>query len=47
MIEWPVFKWSHDDKYIARMTPGPKGAISIYELPSMNLLEKKSIKVNF
>jgi len=45
MIEWPVFKWSHDDKYIARMTPGPKGAISIYELPSMNLLEKKSIKV--
>lgn len=39
---WPVFKWSHDDKYIAR-----KGVdmISVYETPSMGLLDKKSFKV--
>ena len=39
---WPAFKWSSDDKYLAR-----KGIdmISIYETPSMNLLDKKSLKV--
>lgn len=39
---WPAFKWSADDKYLAR-----KGldAISIYETPTMGLLEKKSLKV--
>ncbi|ORY23476.1 translation initiation factor eIF-3b, partial [Rhizoclosmatium globosum] len=44
-IEWPFFKWSHDSKYIARMTPGAEGAISVYETPGMGLLDKKSIKI--
>jgi len=44
---WPVFKWSHDDKYVARIAKDREGkdAIFIYELPEMNLLDKKSIKV--
>lgn len=41
-IVWPVFKWSHDDKYFARIT---QDTLSIYETPSMMLLDKKSIKV--
>ncbi|KAI8811782.1 eukaryotic translation initiation factor eIF2A-domain-containing protein [Cladochytrium replicatum] len=41
-IDWPIFKWSHDDKYLARLSPG---TISVYETPSMNLVDKKSIKV--
>lgn len=36
-----LFKWSYDGKYIARKG---KDCISIYELPSMALLEKKSLK---
>ncbi|EGF78107.1 hypothetical protein BATDEDRAFT_17457 [Batrachochytrium dendrobatidis JAM81] len=44
-IDWPVFKWSFDSSYIARMTTGPQGGISVYELPEMGLLDKKSIKV--
>ncbi|KDQ19939.1 hypothetical protein BOTBODRAFT_152536 [Botryobasidium botryosum FD-172 SS1] len=40
---WPALKWSGDDKYVARVTPGQQ--ISVYELPSMGLLDKKSIKV--
>jgi len=36
-----MFKWSHDGKYIARMGDG---LISIYELPSMKLLDKKSLR---
>ncbi|BFZ57869.1 Translation initiation factor 3 subunit b [Savitreella phatthalungensis] len=39
---WPMFKWSSDEKYLARMTPGQ---IWVYETPSMGLLEKKSIKI--
>jgi len=39
---WPIFKWSHDDKYFARMVDG---ALSIYETPSFGLLDRKSIKV--
>ncbi|TDH72534.1 hypothetical protein CCR75_000792 [Bremia lactucae] len=35
------FKWSADDKYIARRG---KDVISVYELPSMKLLEKKSLR---
>jgi len=42
-ISWPAFKWSPDDKYVARVTPGQQ--ISVYELPSMALLGKKSIKI--
>merc|ERR1712117_614702 len=42
-IVWPVFRWSHDDKFFARMTQD--GTLSIYETPSFGLLDKKSIKV--
>ncbi|KAJ1726637.1 Translation initiation factor 3 subunit b [Coemansia biformis] len=40
---WPQFKWSPSEKYLARMTYGT--GISIYEAPSMGLLDKKSLKV--
>jgi translation initiation factor 3 subunit B len=40
---WPAFKWSPSGRYFARLTPGQ--AISVYEVPSMGLLEKKSIKI--
>lgn len=42
-MQWPTFKWSADDKYVARMTQGQ--SISVYELPRMNLLDKASIKI--
>ncbi|KAF2015921.1 eukaryotic translation initiation factor-like protein 3 subunit B [Aaosphaeria arxii CBS 175.79] len=42
-MQWPTFKWSADDKYVARMTQGQQ--ISVYETPRMNLLEKTSIKI--
>ncbi|KAI0475375.1 eukaryotic translation initiation factor 3 subunit B [Xylariaceae sp. FL0804] len=40
---WPAFKWSADDKYVARLTQG--SSISVYELPRMNLLDKTTIKI--
>ncbi|OLN90318.1 Eukaryotic translation initiation factor 3 subunit B [Colletotrichum chlorophyti] len=40
---WPAFKWSADDKYVARLNYGT--GISIYELPRMNLLDKTSVKI--
>jgi len=42
-VQWPAFKWSADEKYVARMKP--QESISIYELPRMNLLDKTSIKI--
>lgn len=42
---WPFLKWSHDEEYVARMTPGEKGVIYVYESATMGLLGKKSIKV--
>ncbi|KAH7107082.1 translation initiation factor eIF-3b [Auriculariales sp. MPI-PUGE-AT-0066] len=42
-LPWPQIKWSPDDKYVARVTPGQ--AISVYELPGMGLHGKKSIKI--
>lgn len=42
-IPWPAFKWSADDRYVARMLEGQ--SISIYELPKMNLLDKSTIKI--
>ncbi|KAH8096621.1 translation initiation factor eIF-3b [Cristinia sonorae] len=42
-MPWPTMKWSPDDKYVARVTPGQQ--ISVYELPSMGLVDKKSIKI--
>jgi translation initiation factor 3 subunit B len=41
---WPSFKWSADDKYVARITQGQ--SISVYELPRMNLLDKTSVKID-
>ncbi|KAF3407111.1 Eukaryotic translation initiation factor 3 subunit B [Talaromyces pinophilus] len=43
-IQWPAFKWSADEKYVARMLPGQ--SISIYETPRMNLLDKTSVKID-
>jgi len=43
-LPWPAFKWSSDDKYVARLTQG--SSISVYELPRMNLLDKASIKID-
>ena len=39
---WPVFKWSADDAYLARLN---KDAISVYVTPDMGLLDKKSFKL--
>lgn len=39
-----LFRWSADGKYLARKG---KDLISIYELPSMRLLDKKSLKVRY
>lgn len=41
-LVWPVFKWSSDSKYFARVT---KDTLSIYETPSMSLVDKKSVSV--
>ena len=42
---WPLFKWAGggDDKYVARLG---RGVVSVYELPSMGLLDKKSLKLD-
>jgi translation initiation factor 3 subunit B len=40
---WPAFKWSSDDKYVARLTQG--SSISVYELPRMGLLDKTTVKI--
>ncbi|TMW67543.1 hypothetical protein Poli38472_011163 [Pythium oligandrum] len=37
------FKWSADDRFVARRG---KDVISVYELPSMKLLDKKSLKAD-
>jgi translation initiation factor 3 subunit B len=42
-LVWPAFKWSSDDKYVARLTQG--ASISVYELPRMGLVDKTSIKI--
>lgn len=42
-MPWPALKWSPDDKFVARVTPGQQ--ISVYELPGMGLQGKKSLKV--
>ena len=43
-IPWPAFKWSSDDRYVARMLEGQ--SVSVYELPKMSLLDKVSIKID-
>lgn len=42
-MQWPALKWSPDDKFVARLTPGQM--ISVHELPSMYLHGKKSLKI--
>ena len=43
-VQWPAFKWSADEKYVARMLQGQ--SISIYEAPRMNLLGKTSVRID-
>nr|CAI5869782.1 unnamed protein product [Callosobruchus analis] len=44
---WPIFRWSHDDKYFARIgsSNNSNDALQVYETPSFGLLDKKSIKI--
>jgi translation initiation factor 3 subunit B len=42
-MAWPTFTWSSDDNYVARLTQGL--FISVYKLPTMNLLDKSSVKI--
>lgn len=42
-MQWPALKWSPDDQFVARVTPGQM--ISVHELPSMFLHGKKSLKI--
>lgn len=44
-VDWPIFKWSFDGKYLAKVTTGKNGALSVYEAPNMGLIDKKSFKV--
>lgn len=41
-IPWPIFHWSHDDQFFARLN---ENAISVYQTPDMGLVGKKSIKL--
>ena len=42
-VQWPAFKWSADEKYVARMKPHE--SVAIYETPRMNLLDKTVVKI--
>lgn len=42
-LDWPIFKWSPDDKLMARAA---KDAIAVYELPAMTLLDGKPLKAD-
>ncbi|KAI9155966.1 Translation initiation factor 3 subunit b [Blastocladiella emersonii ATCC 22665] len=42
-VPWPLFKWSWDEKYFARIVANAK--ITVYEAPAMALLDKKSINL--
>ena len=42
-MPWPHLKWSGDERFIGRLVPGQQ--ISIYSVPDMNLVDKKSIKI--
>lgn len=43
-FSWPFLKWSGDSKYCAKLTPGK--FISVYKVPTMGLLDQKSIKID-
>lgn len=40
--QWPAFSWSHDDKFLSRIG---KDLISVYETPTLDLVDKKSVVV--
>lgn len=40
---WPVFRWSHDDKYLCRVTKSGNN-IAVFESETMGLLGKSAIK---
>ncbi|EPX70803.1 translation initiation factor eIF3b [Schizosaccharomyces octosporus yFS286] len=42
-VVWPLFKWSADDRFLARVNVGQ--SISIYETPSLSLVDKKTLKI--
>lgn len=43
-IQRPTFKWSSDDKYLARLNPGQ--SVSVYELPKMVLIDKTPVPID-
>lgn len=40
---WPALRWSPDDQFVGRLSTGSQ--ISVYSAPSMELVDKKSIKI--
>jgi len=42
-VNWPIFKWNHDGKYLGKSGEGC--SIMVYQTPDMKLLDKKSIKI--
>ena len=44
VFTWPMFKWSADERYFARVHPGVQ--ISVYEAPGMRMLANKSVKID-
>lgn len=42
---WPLFKWSHDDKYFAKMNPDSLSVYGVHENPPFGLLDKKPMKI--
>ncbi|KAL4239629.1 translation initiation factor eIF-3b like protein [Mactra antiquata] len=40
---WPIFKWSHDGKFFARLAPD---TLSVYETNTFRLLDNKSLKID-
>jgi uncharacterized protein with WD repeat len=44
-LNWPYFKWSHDESLFSKMVPGKQGSIGVYDSATMGLCDKKSLKV--
>lgn len=42
---WPLFRWSQDDKYFAKMNQDSLSVYAVNESPPFGLLDKKSIKI--
>lgn len=43
---WPLFKWSQDDKYFAKMNSDSLSVYGVHENPPFGLLDKKPMKIN-